>query len=114
MEVSLYEESSYLELEGNLARLSTRIEDLKEVDSKYENALWYIFFRADNLYETFTTTCQVILNSKNKDIDIKLRNDLNLVHAIRADTIATVMRAVLLSDDNEMFFEYEEEYLNIH
>ena len=106
----LYEESSYLELEGNLARLSTRIEDLKEVDSKYENALWYIFFRADNLYETFTTTCQVILNSKNKDIDIKLRNDLNLVHAIRADTIATVMRAVLLSDDNEMFFEYEEEY----
>ncbi len=106
----LYEESSYLELEGDLARLSTRIEDLKEVDSKYENALWYVFFRADNLYETFTTTCQVILNSKKKDIDIKLRNDSSLVQAIRADTISTVMRAVLLSDDIELFFEYEEEY----
>ena len=33
-----------------------------------------------------------------------------MVHAIRADTISTVMRAVLLSDDNEMFFEYDEEY----
>ena len=104
----LYDESISLELEGNLARLPVSKENLSQINIRYKDAIWYVSFRAEDYYETFTNTYHLYLNSKNKDIDYQLKNNKFLVQSIKADTIATIIRSSLLDDD--LIFDYEEDY----
>ncbi len=104
----LYEESTSLELEGNLARLPVSKEDLSQINNKYKDAIWYVSFRAEDFYETFTNTYHLYLNAKNLDIDFQLKNNKYLVQSIKADTIATIIRSSLLDDD--LIFDYDEDY----
>ena len=97
-----------MELEGNLARLPVSKEDLSQINNKYKDAIWYVSFRAEDFYETFTNTYHLYLNAKNLDIDFQLKNNKYLVQSIKADTIATIIRSSLLDDD--LIFDYDEDY----
>ncbi len=94
----LYIEEATLFLEGDLANFAVRRQDL----SKYGcgDALWFVEFQADNLYETFTTTTTLYLNNKKPDFTQQLQSDQFLKHLIKSDVITTVLSSILLGEDD--------------
>lgn len=101
----LYDEYVNLDLEGNLARIS--LQSIK-FEEKFKNAMWYVDFKADSLYENFNSTHTLYLNSLKKNLEDELSKSIFLKDAIKVDIVYTILSSILLNED--LTFDLNEDY----
>ena len=102
----LYDEFATLVLEGERARISLQRVDFESYKNK--NAMWFVEFEPNNLYQTFNETYTLYLNSNKKNLEDQIRHSIYLKDAIKTDLVNTIMCSTLLNEDLDI--DMDEDY----